>query len=167
MPARNPSLSLTYHLQRAINEGLARYNNNNPTPVWGRRSTQYPHQYRDHEIRVRNLPNVGQADTSYMLEYPIFHDRGHGPHTYTGGNPRRDRVLFDWQGNFITVIAHAEDPNRNDFYPGHEVEYDANGNIQLVADPNRHAGNNPDYANYWGLAIGLALHIQNYKRPGT
>lgn len=152
-------------MQRAINEGLGRLNTANPTPPWGLRGTQYPHQYHDYDHRVRNLPDWGEADRNNpMYEYPIFHDHGNGtPHTYTQGQPGRDRVIFDHHGNFITVIAHAQARNRNDFYPGHEAEYDGAGNVVL----NRpyHAGSNPDYSNHWGLYAALLMHIQHYKAP--
>jgi hypothetical protein len=73
------------------------------------------------------------------------------------------RVIFDHHGNFITVIAHAQALNRNDFYPGHEAEYNGAGNVVL----NRpyHAGSNPDYSNHWGLYAALLMHIQHYKAP--
>lgn len=112
------------------------------------------------------MPNHGSNGPYF--EYPIFHNRNNGtPNLYNGGTPRRDRVIFDGNGNYITLIAHAEAEGDNSFYPGHAVVYTEDGEHFQLADQNAWVGSNPDYSRRWGAAAVLNVFIQHFhKRPG-
>ncbi|ETS76987.1 hypothetical protein PFICI_10861 [Pestalotiopsis fici W106-1] len=85
------------------------------TAGWRSGARGYPHRYYDDNTFVSSV-NAGEADTSIFYEYPILPDA-----TYTEGRPGLDRVIFDRNGNFITIIAHETRQNANDFRVGFEA----------------------------------------------
>lgn len=153
--------------KRALSEGNLRRVNSQPTLPWGRSGTTYPHQYNDFDRRIRNLPNIPSQGPFY--EYPLIRDHGEGSrNTYRSGNPGADRVIFDDNGNFVTIIAHTFARNRNDFYPGHAAEYTLDGGNLQLARTDASPGNNPDYPRFWAQ-VGQALRgmiIQGFKVRG-
>ncbi|KAH8170240.1 hypothetical protein LIA77_10784 [Sarocladium implicatum] len=149
-------------IERAVAEGFRRHQAEQFTAPWGESGTRYPHRYYDDDIRVRTLPNI--PSNGPYWEFPIFHNRNNGtPNLYASGNPRRDRVVFDGNGNFITVIAHAESQGDNSFYPGHAVIYTLDGQHFQLADENAFSGSNPDYNGHWENNI-LKVFIQNFQK---
>lgn len=56
----------------------------------------YPHQYNDYE--GFSFPTSGP-----WYEFPILNSF----QVYTGGSPGADRVIFDSDGNFDSVITHT------------------------------------------------------------
>lgn len=145
----------------ALDEGWRRHRDNQLTAPWGNANTQYPHYYSDNDGRIQAIP--GRISNGPFLEFPIFRNRNNGsPNLYAGGNPRRDRVVFDQMGNFITIMAHSE--GDNSFYPGHAVVYNPTGDHFQLATQNAFPGSNPDYSRHWGVAAVLTIWIQNFRR---
>ncbi|KAL7892809.1 Ribonuclease/ribotoxin [Trichoderma sp. TUCIM 5745] len=76
-------------IDAALNKGYSLYSS-------GKEEDSYPHQYNDYE--GFNFPT-----SAPWYEFPILNSFD----VYTGGSPGADRVIFDSDGNFDSVITHT------------------------------------------------------------
>ncbi|KAM0519144.1 hypothetical protein ACHAPE_004144 [Trichoderma viride] len=73
----------------ALNKGYSLYSS-------GSEEDSYPHQYNDYE-------GFSFPTSAPWYEFPILNSFD----VYTGGSPGADRVIFDSDGNFDSVITHT------------------------------------------------------------
>ncbi|KAK6219228.1 hypothetical protein LQW54_002477 [Pestalotiopsis sp. IQ-011] len=121
-------------ISTSITVAMQRLTFNRPTPGNGR---GYPHRYYDATNRIRNgATNTGDADVSVLYEYPMisrYSPRQTFP--YAGGLPDPDRVIFDRNGNFVTVISHEVVDGNEESVGGYGTRRGSfNGQLTLLGD---------------------------------
>ncbi|KAI0132842.1 hypothetical protein BJ170DRAFT_730885 [Xylariales sp. AK1849] len=130
-------------LNRAIDNAVDRLNSGQLTPPFGIANRQYPHPYYDYDRRIHSDVNTGGANTEEMYEFPLVASAATtGTQLYSGGYPGMDRVIFDRDRNFITVIGHETRRNSVHFIAGYAAQRNSFNTNQLVLADDDVIGNN-------------------------